>query len=149
MQTPLPLYIRLPGFQQAWSIQHKKKRCLLGRFLKFFAFYSLAKFSCWNDCTVCHTVLVYRWGSSKCTYLHEKPLQWDLEPWMGALMLIASNASLLSRRFQDYLIIPPRHDGWFARWDCLKLYHALDNTTYNIYTPTRDELLLRCQYLLH
>ena len=85
-------------------------------------------------------VLEYRRGHSKRIYPYEKPRRRDLELWIGALKLVTSPLLTLSYALGEYVTMPPRHDGWFAKADYREVYCVLDNSTYDVYICEDEEL---------
>ena len=114
--------------------------CILSRFRKFFAVHSIAELLCCDGATVRQDVLRYRQGRSKRVFPFEKPLCRDLELWISALKLVTSPSLILDRPLGDYIIMPPRHDGWFTTADRREVYCVLDNNTHDIYTCDMEEV---------
>ena len=108
--------------------------CILARFRKFFAVHSIAELLCCDGSTVRKDVLSYQRGSSTRVFPFEKPLRRDLDLWIGALKLVTSPTLTLDRPLGAYLIMPPRHDGWFATADRMEVYCVLDASTFDVYT---------------
>ena len=113
---------------------------VLARFRKFFAVHSLAEILCCDGCTVRQDVLSYRRGRSARQYPFEKPLRRDLELWIGALKLVTSPRLVLERPLGEFLLMPPRHDGWFVKDDRSEVYHvAADALSYDVYLCSSTE----------
>ena len=116
---------------------------VLNRFRKFFGVHSLGEILCCDGQTVLPDLRTYRRGTSKREYPFEKPMRQDLELWTGALQLITSHTYTLEVPLGPYLVMPPRHDGWFADADRSRLYHVVDDVSYDVYSCSEDERRLR------